>query len=340
MEILHAKSTTSWTNPKTPFKVRQLFPDIAITDSWMLERDDTHTIYIEECGNPEGIPVLFVHGGPGAGCEPSHRRFFDPNTYRIILFDQRGCGRSTPHANLAHNTTWDLVEDIEAIRLHRGVSKWLLFGGSWGSTLSLAYSQKHPQRVLGLILRGIFLCRQHEIEWFYQQGTSRIHPDYWQDFIAPVPESERDDMVAAYHRLLNSDNEIERMQAARAWSLWEARCANLVTNKSLAAHFDGTHAALAMARIENHYFVNGSFLTEEPILDNMDTISHLPGFIIHGRYDVICPLENALELNATWPASELHIIQAAGHSAFEPAITDALIKATTRFASELHKGNS
>jgi proline iminopeptidase len=320
--------------------VRQLFPELAVNDSWMLDRDDSHSVYVEECGNPNGLPVLFVHGGPGAGCDPAHRRFFDPNLYRIILFDQRGCGRSRPHASIENNTTWDLVEDIEEIRVHCNVSKWLLFGGSWGSALSLAYAQQYPAAVIGLILRGIFLCRQHEIDWFYQQGTSRIHPDYWQDFIEPVPVDERHDLVSAYHRLLGSENELERMHAARAWSLWEARCANLVSSTNLAASLDGTKAALAMARIENHYFFNKSFLAERPLLDNMHSISHIPGIIIHGRYDVICPLENAFDLHRNWPESELQIIPAAGHSAFEPALLDALIKATNRYAIELPARNT
>lgn len=306
----------------------------------MLDRGDSHSVYVEECGNPDGLPVLFVHGGPGAGCDSAHRRFFDPNLYRIILFDQRGCGRSLPHACIDNNTTWDLVEDIEAIRIQLKVSKWLLFGGSWGSALSLAYAQQYPGAVNGMILRGIFLCRQHEIDWFYQQGTSRIHPDYWQDFIEPVPVNERHDLISAYHRLLVSDNELERMHAARAWSLWEARCANLVSSASLAASFDGTKAALAMARIENHYFFNKSFLAERPLLDNMHSISHIPGIIIHGRYDVICPLENAFDLHLAWPDSELQIISATGHSAFEPALLDALIKATNRFAIELPARNT
>ena len=296
----------------------------------MIERDEPHALYVEECGNPDGLPVLFVHGGPGAGCDPLHRRFFDPNLYRIILFDQRGCGRSTPHACLTNNTTSHLIDDIEFIRVQLGVSKWLLFGGSWGSTLSLAYSQQHPQNVAGLILRGIFLCRQHEIDWFYQQGASRIHPDYWADFITPVPEPERDDLVSAYRRLLSSNNEIARMAAARAWSLWEARCAHLNVNQAFTSHYDGTRAALAMACIENHYFCNGSFLSE-PLLDHMQRVAEIPGIIIHGRYDIICPLENAVELHEAWPGSELNIIPAAGHAATEPGIIDALIKATSLF---------
>jgi len=305
----------------------------------MLDRDEIHTLYVEECGNPAGLPVLFIHGGPGAGCDSLHRRFFDPERYRIILFDQRGCGRSTPHACLKNNTTSHLIEDIEAIRKHLGVSEWLLFGGSWGSTLSLVYAQNYPQHVVGMILRGVFLCRKQEIDWFYQQGASRIHPDYWTDFLAPVPELERNDLVSAYHRLLNSDNDITRMTAARAWSQWEARCAHLHTNNAFTKHYDGTRAALAMARIENHYFFHDSFLYESPILDNMHRIKNIPGIIIHGRYDVICPLENAFELQTTWPGSELQIIPAAGHAATEPGITDALIKATTIFSIDIIPGD-
>jgi proline iminopeptidase len=318
--------------------VRTLYPEIAINEQWMLARDEPHSLYVEECGNPDGIPVLFVHGGPGAGCDSLHRRFFDPNLYRIILFDQRGCGRSTPHACLANNTTGHLVDDIEAIRLHLGVSKWLLFGGSWGSTLSLAYAQRHPRHVVGMILRGIFLCRAHEIEWFYQQGASRIQPDYWADFVAPVAEADRSDMVRAYHELLGSENEITRMKAARAWCQWEARCSHLQSNQSYIDHFDATHAAMAMAQIENHYFCHGSFLAESPLLQNMEPIQDIPGIIIHGRYDIICPLENAVQLHEAWPISTLNIIPAAGHAATEPGITDALVKATSLFANDLLNG--
>lgn len=314
--------------------MRHLYPEIANNNSWMLKRDEPHVLYVEESGNPDGLPVLFVHGGPGAGCDILHRRFFDPNVYRIILFDQRGCGRSTPHACLKNNTTDRLIDDIEFIRIHLGVSKWLLFGGSWGSTLSLAYAQRFPQHVAGMILRGIFLCRQQEIDWFYQQGASRIHPDYWSDFISPVPESERNNLISAYHRLLNSENDITRMTAARAWSKWEARCAHLNINQALTSNDESTHAALAMACIENHYFYHNSFLTE-PLLENMHLLVNIPAIIIHGRYDVICPLENAFDLHHAWPGSELHIIPATGHSAMEPGITDALIKATMRFSAEL-----
>ena len=313
--------------------MRQLFPDIAINQSWMLERDHPHRIYVEESGNPDGQPVLFIHGGPGAGTEPMYRRFFDPNHYRIILFDQRGCGKSTPHACIENNTTWHLVDDMEAIRQYLGISKWLLFGGSWGSTLALVYAQQHPQHVSGMILRGIFLCRPHEISWFYQEGTSRIFPDYWKQFQAPVPVAERHDMVQAYRRLLSSDNDITRMAAARAWSQWEARCAHLEYNRELIDHFSSNHAALAMATIENHYFCNDAFLADAPILSNMDHLQDIPAVIVHGRYDMICPLENAMQLHDAWPLSELYIIPASGHAAFEPGITDALLKATSLFAS-------
>lgn len=314
--------------------MRTLFPEIRPNREWTLERDQPHRVYVEESGNPDGMAVLFVHGGPGGGCAPVHRRFFDPTRYRIILFDQRGCGRSTPHACLENNTTWHLVDDMEAIRTTLGIDQWLLFGGSWGSALSLAYAQSHPDRVLGMILRGIFLCRRHEIDWFYRAGTSRLFPDYWEDFLAPLPADERSDPVAGYHRLLGSDNDLTRMTAARAWSLWEARCSHLQANQGTLAHFETAHAALAMASIENHYFVNDSFFTDDQLLGNMDRIADIAGTIVHGRYDVICPLENAWQLHRAWPASDLQIIPGAGHAATEPAIIDALIKATSAFASE------
>jgi len=294
-----------------------------------------HELYVEESGNPQGVPVIFLHGGPGAGCEAGHRRFFNPQKYRIILFDQRGCGRSTPHAELSNNNTWALLDDIEAIRVFLQVDSWLVFGGSWGSTLALVYAQAYPQHVRGMILRGVFLARDEDVAWFYQQGCSRLFPDFWADFIAPVPLDERADMVAAYYRLLTSDNENIRLNAAKAWSVWEGRTANLKTNPQVLAHFSNPYAALSIARIECHYFQHGSFLKGRAILDNMHKIAHIPAYIVHGRYDVICPADQALLLHQHWPGSELNIMPTSGHSAMEPEILQMLVSITDRFASEL-----
>lgn len=311
-----------------------LYPEINPYHSQMLDVGDGHELYVEESGNPDGIPVLFLHGGPGAGCETWHRQLFDPLHYRIVLFDQRGCGKSKPHAELANNTTWDLVADIERIRDALGVERWLLFGGSWGSTLALAHAQTHPEHVRGLILRGIFLCRRHEIEWFYQQGTSRLFPEYWQDFIAPIPPDKRDSMLEAYHEILTGDDEIHRLAAAKAWSIWEGRTATMHTNDDIVSHFGNAHTALSMARIECNYFINDAYLEADQLLNNMERIAHLPGTIVHGRYDAICPVENAWQLHQCWPGSRLEIVPDAGHSAAEKSITAALVAATDRFISE------
>jgi proline iminopeptidase len=276
--------------------------------------------------------VLFIHGGPGSGCETYHRRFFDPMRYRIILFDQRGAGRSTPHAELTDNTTWDLVADMERIRTRLHIERWLLFGGSWGSTLALAYAETHPQRVNGLILRGIFLCRDEEIDWFYQAGASRIFPDYWQDFLKPIPHTERHDLLHAYHRLLTGDDEIKRMAAAKAWSVWEGRTASLLPNEVVVDHFSDPHTALSLARIECHYFVNQAFLRPNQLLEDAHKLAGIPGVIVQGRYDLICPMTSAWELHRAWAGSELRVIPDAGHSAAEPGIRSALVEATDRFA--------
>lgn len=305
-----------------------LYPDIRPYVQHSLAVEPPHVLHVEECGNPDGIPVLFVHGGPGAGCEPYHRRFFDPRLYRIILFDQRGCGRSTPHAELDGNTTQALVADIEAIREHLGVERWMLFGGSWGSTLGLAYAETHPERVLGLILRGIFLCRPHEIRWFYQEGASRLFPDYWEAYLEPIPEAERGDLVRAYYSRLTSDDEVARMAAAKAWSLWEGRTASLLPREELVNHFADPFTALSLARIECHYFMHDSFLEPDQLLRDAHRLAGIPGIIVHGRYDAICPLENAWQLARAWPDAELQIIPDAGHAASEPGIVDALVRAT------------
>ena len=316
-------------------RMRVLYPDIRPYASHRLQVDGRHTLHVEECGNPSGLPILFLHGGPGAGCELYHRRFFDPERYRIILFDQRGCGQSTPHADLIDNTTWDLVADIEKIREQLAVDRWLLFGGSWGSTLALAYAQTHTQQVLGMVLRGIFLCRPDEIRWFYQQGASRIFPDYWQDYLAPVPVGERGDMLSAYHRLLTGKDEIKRMAAAKAWSVWEGRTATLQSNDAVVDHFGDPRVALSMARIECHYFMNDAFLRPNQLLDAAPLLADIPGIIVHGRYDMICPLENAWQLHKAWSGSELVVVGSAGHSAAESGVTAALINATDWFAERL-----
>ncbi len=312
--------------------MRTLYPELNSYQSEWLDVGDSHSLYVEQSGNPSGIPVLFVHGGPGGGTSPQHRRFFNPVVYRIILFDQRGCGLSRPHGELSANTTQDLIDDIERIRIHLGVENWLLFGGSWGSTLSLAYAQTFPERVLGLILRGIFLCRPRDIHWFYQEGASFIFPDYWQEFIAPVPLEQRGNMVAAYHALLTSSNEVSRMGAAKAWSIWEARCSTLNPSSQLVDHFSDPHIALAMARIEAHYFFNKSFLQPNQLIDQCPIIADIPTWIVHGRYDTVCPVEQAFLLSQALPNARFTVVRDAGHSAFEPGITDRLIDFTDQFA--------
>lgn len=318
--------------------MRPLFPEISNYNDFYLEVDDTHQLYVEESGNPEGIPAVFIHGGPGAGCEPYHRQFFDPEVYRIVLFDQRGSGRSRPHASLENNTTQHLVADIEQIRQHLGIERWLVFGGSWGSTLGLVYAQAHPDRVSGLILRGIFLCRPREIEWFYQEGANRLFPDYWQDFIEHIPEDERDDLVQAHYKRLVGDDEVARMASAKAWSIWEGRTSNLHPKKTVVDFFSSAHTALSLARIEAHYFVNNSFMTGNQILNNADKLKEIPGIIVHGRYDVVCPIESAWQLHQAWPGSVLEIIPDAGHSASEPGNIDALVRATIDMAATIRSG--
>ncbi|MCU7919156.1 MAG: prolyl aminopeptidase [Candidatus Thiodiazotropha sp. (ex Epidulcina cf. delphinae)] len=315
--------------------MKALYPPIKPFASQRLSVDRGHRLYIEQVGNSNGIPVLFLHGGPGAGCEPYHRRFFDPAAYRVVLFDQRGCGRSTPHASLTANTTWDLVADIERIRRELGIDRWLLFGGSWGSTLALAYAQTHPQRVTGMVLRGIFLCRDEEIHWFYQAGANRIFPDYWEAFVAPVPEDERGNLLQAYHRRLTGENEITRMAAAKSWSVWEGRTAGLQPNRAVVDFFSDPHTALSLARIECHYFINHAFLRPDQLLQDMDQLRDISGVIVQGRYDLICPMTSAWELHQAWEGSELIVIPDAGHAATEPGIRSALIEATDRFAEAL-----
>ena len=312
-----------------------LYPEIKPYARHELAVDDTHTLYLDESGDPDGIPVLFVHGGPGGGCGKYDRRFFDPEKYRIILFDQRGAGRSTPHAELKNNTSQDLVADMERIREHLGVDKWVLFGGSWGSTLSLLYAETFPDRVLGMILRGIFLCRDEDITWFYQSGAHRIFPDYWEDFISPIPEAERGNMLQAYYQRLTGSNELAKMGAAKTWSTWEGRCSTLRPNNDVVDSFAAPHRAVSIARIEAHYFMNNSYLQKNQLLNDAHKLENIPGIIVHGRYDVVCPLDGALALHKAWPRSNLQIIRDAGHSAIEPGITDALVHATNDMIQEL-----
>jgi len=311
-----------------------LYPDIKNNSQHTIAVSDIHTLHVEECGTHEGIPVLFLHGGPGAGVERYHRRFFDPEKYRMVLFDQRGSGQSTPHACLEDNTTQALVSDIEKIREHLGIEKWIVFGGSWGSTLAMVYAQAFPDRVKALVLRGIFMCRKKEIDWFYQQGASAIYPDYWQDFIAPVALEKRHNMIEAYYEILTGDNDIARMSAAKAWSIWEGRTATLAARSEVVAHFSHLHTALSVAMIECHYFVNNAFLEEDQILNNIDKIRHIPAFIVQGRYDMICPMESAYELHRAWPEADFTVIKDAGHAASEPGIVSALVAIMDMLAIE------
>lgn len=312
-----------------------LFPEIKPYKRHQLRVSDVHELYLDEAGNAAGIPIIFVHGGPGGACDRSSRRFYDPAVFRIITFDQRGCGRSTPHGELAGNTTQDLIADLEAIRQYLKIDKWVMFGGSWGSTLSLLYAQSYPGHVRALILRGIFLFRQTDLDWLYKDGANRIFPDYWDELVRVIPESERGDLVAAYYSRLTGDDELARMAAAKAWSAWEGNCSKLRPSAELLAKFTKPHNALALARIETHYFRNNGFITENQILENMSVLQDIPGRIVHGRYDMVCPLDNALSLHQSWPASELYIVRDAGHSASEPGTVDALIRATHDIAKTL-----
>lgn len=312
-----------------------LFPPIKPYVTRLVDVQPPHQLYVEESGNRQGIPVLFVHGGPGSGCESYHRQFFDPAIYRIILFDQRGAGRSTPHASLEHNTTQALIEDMETLRKLLKIEQWLLFGGSWGSTLSLAYAEANPERVSGLILRGIFLCRPQEIAWFYQEGASRIFPDLWQDYLSVIPQNERENLVAAYYKRLTSDVESVRLEAARQWSIWEGRTATLLTRQSVVDHFSADHTAVSLARIECHYFMHDAFMKPNQLIENAHKLKHIPGIIIHGRYDMVCPIESAWALHKAWPEARLEIVPDAGHAASEPTIASALVKATNEMANLL-----
>lgn len=310
---------------------RVLYPEIEPYDSGFLQVSPLHRLYYEQCGNPRGKPAVFLHGGPGAGCNAKCRRFFDPAAYRIVLFDQRGCGRSTPHAELGENTTWHLVADIEGLREHLAIERWQVFGGSWGSTLALAYAQTNPQRVSELVLRGIFMLRRRELEWFYQQGCDAIFPDAWERYLEPIPPGERGDLMSAYHRRLTHADAGMRLAAAKAWSVWEGSTSFMFRD---AAHISGSaedEFALAFARIECHYFVNGGFFEcDDQLLRDAHRLRDVPAVIVQGRYDVVCPLRSAWDLHRAWPQAELRIVPDAGHSAFEPGITHELIEATDR----------
>ncbi|MFB8280785.1 prolyl aminopeptidase [Nocardia colli] len=318
-------------------QLRTLYPEIEAYDSGMLDVGDGQSMYWEVSGNPDGKPVVFLHGGPGGGTSPAQRRFFDPAAYRIVLLDQRGCGRSTPHLaddpSLATNTTQHLIADIEALRTHLGIERWQVFGGSWGSTLALAYAETYPDRVTELVLRGIFLLRRKEIDWYYNGAAGYVYPDEWEKYLAPVPEAERDqDLVEVYHRLLHSADEQVALRAAIAWSTWEGATSSLLPQPDRVAESADPRFALAFARIENHYFRNHAFLDEGQLLRDADTIAHIPTVIVQGRHDIVCPTVSAWDLHKALPASELHIVEDAGHASFEPGITHHLIEATDRFA--------
>jgi len=312
--------------------MREMYPETEPYQTHRIAVDAIHTLYVEECGNPAGLPVIFLHGGPGAGLATYHRRFFDPARYRIVLFDQRGAGRSTPFADLTDNTTWHVVADIETIREQLGIERWVVFGGSWGSTLGLAYAQTHPERVLGLVLRGIFLCRPAEVRWFYEEGgVSWILPEKWQRYAAAIPAEERGEMMEAYWRRLNSADEAVRLAAAQAWGAWEGGSITLEESPETEASFAAPEVALSLARIEAHYFRNQCWLEPDQLLRDVTKIRHIPATIVHGRYDIICPAKSACDLHAAWPEADFHIVLA-GHAASEPAIVDQLVQATDKLA--------
>ncbi|MEM6520429.1 MAG: prolyl aminopeptidase [Cyanobacteria bacterium P01_D01_bin.71] len=313
--------------------MRELYPPIEPYYTGSLSVSERHTLYIEASGNPDGKPIVFLHGGPGGGTMPLYRQFFNPAQWRIILFDQRGCGQSQPHADLTDNTTWELVADIEKIRQHFDIDSWVIFGGSWGSTLALTYAQTHPERCNGLILRGIFTLRPEEIRWFYQSGASYLFPDAWETYLAPIPLEEQNDLLSAYYRrLTHADPEIQ-LAAARAWSIWEASTSKLIPDKTLMEKFGAPSFAIAFARIECHYFVNNGFFTmPNQIIAQAGKLKSIPGVIVQGRYDVVCPMKTAWELHQAWPEADLVVVPDAGHSATEPRIVDALVEASDRFA--------
>jgi proline iminopeptidase len=310
---------------------RGYYPPVEPYRTGRLRVSDVHELYFEESGNAHGKPVVFLHGGPGFGTEPSHRRFFDPSAYRIVLFDQRGCGKSTPHASLVDNTTWHLVDDIEKLRAHLGIERWQVFGGSWGSSLGLAYAETHPERVTELVLRGIFLVRKQEIDWFYQRGAGALFPDAWEKYVEPIPPEERADLLAAFYRRLTGDDAEQRLRAAKAWSIWEGSTSCLFPNRALVDKTSGDEFAVAFARIESHYFIHGAWLDgSRELLANVAKIRHIPSVVVQGRYDVVCPMESAWALHRAWPEADLRVVQDAGHAASEPGTLHELIEATDR----------
>lgn len=315
--------------------MRSLYPACQPFVQHSLPVGDEHVLHVAEYGRAEGVPAILLHGGPGAGYAPWHPRLFNPELFRLVVFDQRGCGRSVPHGTTAANTTWHLVDDIEHIRMHLGIERWLVFGGSWGATLALAYAEAHAERVSAMILRGVALCRPCDVAWFYQAGAHRILPDYWADFVAPIPLAERDDLLAAYHRRLFGSDDIARMSAAKAWALWEGRASTLLPDPRTADHFSDAGFALALARIECHYFANGCWLEADQLLGHADRLADIPGTIVHGRYDLVCPVDQADQLARVWPRAEYQIIPDAGHSAREPGTVDALVRATDRHGAML-----
>ena len=315
--------------------MRSLYPEIQPYSSGHLDTGDGHQVYWEICGNPKGKPAVFLHGGPGSGCSPKHRRLFDPDKYRVLLFDQRGCGRSRPHASLDNNTTWHLVADIERLRAVMGVEQWQVFGGSWGSTLALAYAETHPERVSELVVRGIFTLRRKELLWYYQEGASWMFPDLWEKFLEPIPANERHDLMAAYHKRLTGTDRAEQLRCAKAWSVWEGSTITLRPNRDHATAHADDHFALAFSRIENHYFVNGGFFdADDQLLRDAHKLKKIPGVIVQGRYDVCTPAVTAWDLHRAWPEAAFHVVDDAGHAFDEPGILDRLIAATDRFAGK------
>lgn len=310
-----------------------LYPPIEPIDQGRLDVGNGHEIYWEQSGNPHGKPVVILHGGPGGGSQPEYRSFFDPARYNIIQFDQRGCGASTPHAGLEFNTTGDLISDIEMLRNFFGFERWLVFGGSWGSTLALCYAIHHPDRVSSLILRGIFMCRRKELRWFYQRGASEIFPDVFEAYRDHIPETEQEDLMTAYYKRLTSEDPEVRLAAAKQWSAWEMATSRLLPDEDYVAKADDADFALAFARIESHYFVNNIFLEDDFIMKNVHKIEHIPGVIVQGRYDIVCPPVSAWELHKAWPLSQLEMIPDAGHSIVELGIAQALVKATDAYAN-------
>jgi proline iminopeptidase len=315
-------------------ELRTLYPKIEPFETGFLDTGDGHQVYWERVGTRGGKPAVFLHGGPGGGCGPVHRRLFDPALYDVILFDQRGCGRSTPFAELENNTTWDLVADIERLRRMAGFEQWLVFGGSWGSTLALAYAQTHPERVSELVLRGIYTLTKVELNWYYQFGVSEMFPEKWERFLAPIPEAERSNLMAAYRKRLVGDDPKAQIEAAKAWSSWEGETITLLPEPATSDKFHEDRFALAFARIENHFFVHGGWLDEGQLLRDADRLSGIDGVIVHGRYDMPCPARIAWQLHKAWPRADFHLIEGAGHAFSEPGILDQLIRATDKFAGK------